>query len=564
MIRVGTVRYLNAAPLVSELAPPRFHVVADHPRGIAAALSNGEVDVALAPVAAVLMDPTLRIVPGLCVGADGPVASVLLVAETPPEAWSEVVLDGESRTSATLAQLLLRGPLADQVAPDVGIRTVAPGAAPALAVGSVAALVIGDAARALPDRLTYRVDLAATWKTWTGLPFVFAVWACREGFDPNEASAVIAAGRAGVAKIPSRHVGADLEYLTANIRYPLDERALMGLRRYAALAAEAGILPHPHVPLLPPRRSRPAAPRDVEALIAAAAVAAPSDPLHRARLAEHATDAELRLAAQLRRAAILPATQATWLAGRARSGDATPDVAGAGAAFVRVGACDAPEATRRAQEITAAGDVAFGWEPEGEPQAAALTPLLASGLRGVTLDAASLPDDHTWDRLARSGLAVEVALGLPHHHDVDALLLALAERVHAGRPLVGLTLHQPLPAGSHVEPGRPTPAQWLRRVSLARVVLPDSAHISASPSTQGADLAQLALSCGADDLGEIGTDPPAFDARAARFSCDVAEAERLLRVAGFMPSRRDPAYHFVGGAITRHRTIRRPEERAAP
>jgi chorismate dehydratase len=42
-------------------------------------------------------------------------------------------------------------------------------------------LVIGDAALMLGARHGYRerVDLGSEWKAWTGLPFVFAVWAAR-------------------------------------------------------------------------------------------------------------------------------------------------------------------------------------------------------------------------------------------------------------------------------------------------------------------------------------------------------------------------------------------------
>ena len=47
-----------------------------------------------------------------------------------------------------------------------------------------AVLVIGDAALLLSARQLYpvRVDLGAEWSTWTGLPFVFAVWAARKDY----------------------------------------------------------------------------------------------------------------------------------------------------------------------------------------------------------------------------------------------------------------------------------------------------------------------------------------------------------------------------------------------
>src|SRR5439155_1018475 len=50
-----------------------------------------------------------------------------------------------------------------------------------------AVLVIGDAALLLAARHAYphRYDLGDEWKRWTGLPFVFAMWAARRGADPR-------------------------------------------------------------------------------------------------------------------------------------------------------------------------------------------------------------------------------------------------------------------------------------------------------------------------------------------------------------------------------------------
>jgi chorismate dehydratase len=55
-----------------------------------------------------------------------------------------------------------------------------------------AVLVIGDAALMLSDSRRYPVeaDLGEEWKRWTGLPFVFAVWAARRQADPRHAHAI--------------------------------------------------------------------------------------------------------------------------------------------------------------------------------------------------------------------------------------------------------------------------------------------------------------------------------------------------------------------------------------
>ena len=163
---------------------------------------------------------------------------MLLVGETPIEQWDAVALDGESRTSVVLAQILLKGP---RNRPGVRVYPVDAGTGAFHASGKTGALVIGDAARNLPERLTTRVDLGRVWNAWTGLPFVFAVWAGRPDLDPAAVAGIRTAAETGLAErafAPEQ----DRHYLTENIRYTLDDKALMGLRRFAALGHAAGLL----------------------------------------------------------------------------------------------------------------------------------------------------------------------------------------------------------------------------------------------------------------------------------------------------------------------------------
>jgi cyclic dehypoxanthinyl futalosine synthase len=314
--RIGTVSYLNAQPLVDALEG--YPIWRGHPSEIARRLAEGEVDLALVPVAAVLAgSPDLRIVPGFCIGADGPVGSVLLVAETEPEAWTEVVLDGVSRTSVILAQLLLRrGPLAARVRSDLRIVDGAPGTGVARAGGTVASVVIGDVARALPERLTVRIDLAAAWKEWTKLPFVFAVWAGHADLDPGVLGAVRDAGRRGVEAIAARYTGDDLRYLTENLRYPLDERALMGLRRFAALAKQEGLLPSDEVRLYSPpiRLARRAL--DLDTLLSKGASGERLSFDEGVRLDREASISDLGAAADLRKQMLHPGDNVTYIVSR--------------------------------------------------------------------------------------------------------------------------------------------------------------------------------------------------------------------------------------------------------
>lgn len=471
MIRVGTVAYLNADPLTWALPRDRYEVVADLPSGIAAALAEGEVDVALLPVAALLDDPSLGVVPGVCVGADGPVESVVIAAETPPEAWTELLLDGSSRTSVTLARLLVtNGPLAARVRPDLKLVPVPPHTAPARVGGTVAGVVIGDPARALPDHLE-RHDLAALWKAWTGLPFVFAVWAAHDDLPAAVRDDLKTAGLAGLAEIPERTSGDDLVYLTERIRHRLDEPALMGLRRFAALAHAAGLVATEVVRFVDPvPASLPRA--NVDALLTRAADGSGLSRDEALALWTHAPLADLAAAADARKRALH-------------------------------------------------GDLATYALAEGAPDTAV--------------------------RLELVGLAPEPL--------VDAI-----DRLRHDLP-ASVTVALALPAGSLVEPGRPSTTTWLRAVALVRLALPQLRHLTADVPSQGLEAAQLALLGGADDLGalDVVAEPvPGVEA----FGATVAEAERAIRTAGLRIARRDADFRVVGEALTQARRVRPVEERA--
>jgi chorismate dehydratase len=250
--RIGTVGYLNAKPLTAYIDCSRYELVEGHPCDIASQLTTGHVDVALVPVATVLDNPSLRISGRHCIGAEGPVESVFLVAERPLEEWDTVLLDGVSRTSAVLARILLNGPLADRVSDRLQVVKRPPGVSLESLEGTTAGLVIGDKARALPERLKVRLDLAEIWTQWTGLPFVFAVWAGNEGATPEMLAHIRESGDAGLAERASVYEGRDKHYVTHSIRYALDDRALIGLRRFAALAFDMGLVKDESVQMFEP------------------------------------------------------------------------------------------------------------------------------------------------------------------------------------------------------------------------------------------------------------------------------------------------------------------------
>jgi len=249
MIRVGTVPYLNARPLVfgfeQGLAAERLRLESDVPSQLAARLKRQSLDVALVSSIELGRIPGLTVVPGLAIASLGPVRSVLLVSRVAVERIATLALDPASRTSNALAEVLLRerygvAPAAEECA----------GSLEEVLEKKDAVLRIGDAAlyAKIPAGTTV-LDLGAAWTEWTSLPFVYAVWAAREGvLDPalgDAFHASFAAGAAAVDRIAAGTPDPELarRYLTENIRYRIGDRELAGLRRFLTLAAARALLP---------------------------------------------------------------------------------------------------------------------------------------------------------------------------------------------------------------------------------------------------------------------------------------------------------------------------------
>src|SRR5262245_36072913 len=109
-IRIGAVSYLNTKPLVYDLQAlaPQAQLILDYPSRLADQMARGELDVALIPVIEYFRAGTYSLVPNISIASCGPVLSVTLFSRTPWSAIRRIALDEGSRTSAALAQVLLR------------------------------------------------------------------------------------------------------------------------------------------------------------------------------------------------------------------------------------------------------------------------------------------------------------------------------------------------------------------------------------------------------------------------------------------------------------------------
>lgn len=256
--RVGRIDFINTAPVYYGIETGRVacpgRTVLGPPARLNRLLAEGAVQVSAVSSAAYAWNyPRWLLLPDLSISARGPVRSVVLRLAREPERGRpfRAGLTRKSGTAQALTRILLEErfgalPECREVNLDEGVPE-----------GFDGVLVIGDDAlrlSSLEERYPGVIDLGEAWLEWTGLPFVFGLWAADKAFaerHPAEAAAVAAAlrrskeegrrnleaaaGRAAVRSGVDR--GACRAYLE-HIEYDLgpDHRAALALF-YGKLAA---------------------------------------------------------------------------------------------------------------------------------------------------------------------------------------------------------------------------------------------------------------------------------------------------------------------------------------
>src|SRR5438309_12089090 len=265
-MRIGRIGYINCAPVYGAIdrgivsLPHGAELVTGTPAELNDLLVAGELDVSvISAVEYARHAKDLVLLPELAISCDGPVRSVMLLSRRTVGQLDgrTVLLTASSRTSVALLELLCRE-----------VWKIRPRFAEARAEASDldhlaelphdAVLVIGDPALLLAQRDTYphRYDLGAEWKRWTGLPFVFAVWAARRVADPGAVRRghqalltsrdwglahldLLAAAAAEATGVP---VTACREYL-GGLDYALTDKHLAGLTDFFRRLAARGVVP---------------------------------------------------------------------------------------------------------------------------------------------------------------------------------------------------------------------------------------------------------------------------------------------------------------------------------
>jgi chorismate dehydratase len=263
-MRLGRIPWINCYPIYGAIDRGVVSVPAELVSGTASELNDllatGALQVSAVSAVEYARNAALyHLLPDLAITCDGPVHSVALFSKRPLADLTgcTVLLSASSRTSVLLLELLChhRWNIAPQFAT---VRAEAADLPSLISMPHEAVLVIGDAALHLSTRSVYpvRVDLGEEWKDWTGLPFVFAVWAARRDAPVAAVGAVhrrLLESRAwglahlgDLAAAAAVNTGVDESLCRAylgDLDYALSYRHLAGLTDFFRRLAQDGMVP---------------------------------------------------------------------------------------------------------------------------------------------------------------------------------------------------------------------------------------------------------------------------------------------------------------------------------
>ncbi len=265
-LRIGKIRYLNCLPFFFGLPEllrakgivPEPSFFESYPAEINQAMEKGEIDAApISSLEYLRNQDEYLLLPDLAIGTRLFARSVLLLSRKKIEQLNGAViaLSRESLSSSGLLRILLGKKYEHRNTFEVTEQDPE-----AMLRKYPAALVIGDQALfCQPKELVYKYDLGELWQSWTGKPFVFALWAARRDFATRHPETLRTFSEAlretllknladpeallkqalGIAPSDKRFCQM-LGYLV-NLQYTLDLAMKEGVVRFFELAHEEGL-----------------------------------------------------------------------------------------------------------------------------------------------------------------------------------------------------------------------------------------------------------------------------------------------------------------------------------
>jgi chorismate dehydratase len=302
-MRLGRIPYINCYPVYGAIDTGAVRLegelVTGVPTELNALMARGELDVSVvSALEYARASERYLLLPDLAISCDGPVRSVILFAKRPASELGgrRVIVSRSSMTSVALLELLFehvwhaRPEFVPGDAEITDVERFAEEEHEARLVIGDAALLLGTRHSALASRqsaaespvshpqsrlsatvdrrsasdYTTAYDLGAEWKSWTGQPFVFAVWVAQRTTPVDKALAVHASlieSRAwGLAHLPqlaeraSRSAGVELgacrDYLSG-LDYGLSYPHLAGLTEFYRRLVATGRVPNGTLAFLP-------------------------------------------------------------------------------------------------------------------------------------------------------------------------------------------------------------------------------------------------------------------------------------------------------------------------
>lgn len=249
---LGVVSFFNSRPLIHGLEEdPSVALVFGVPSRLAELIDDGSVTAALVPVID-LAGPgrSWQIISNACIGCDGETLTVRVFSRVPAEKITRLYVDGDSHSSVALARVIWaeQHHTTLQIVPFTGRETIDE---------CEAVLLIGD--KVVSHKLIgydVQIDLGSAWKSLTGMPFVFALWAAPRGLELDELGRKLSAARdrgvAGAAMIAADFgpacgwpVELAKRYLTARLKFDLGPRQREAMIRFFDLARRHGVISNP-------------------------------------------------------------------------------------------------------------------------------------------------------------------------------------------------------------------------------------------------------------------------------------------------------------------------------
>lgn len=279
-MRVGRIPYINCYPVYGAIdggAVPFPHdLVTGVPSALNRQMADGSLDVSVISAVEYARDARrYLLLPDLAISCDGPVRSVMLFSKRPASELTgrRVLVSSSSMTSVELLRLLFEHVWhahpefvpADAEVSDIARFPHEVEHDARLVIGDAALMLhaAGDAAsaarashRAVAALYPHVYDLGAEWKSWTDLPFVFAVWVAQRRAKPAESLAVHASliesrdwGLAHLDELAARAASASgvekaiCQHYLEGLDYGLNYEYLAGLTEFYRRLVAAGRVP---------------------------------------------------------------------------------------------------------------------------------------------------------------------------------------------------------------------------------------------------------------------------------------------------------------------------------